>query len=263
MFKGRVNVLSVQEIAEHIFDISLHAPEVANTASAGSFINLYLDDRSKLLPRPISICRTDSGQGTVNIVFRIAGEGTEQLSKLRTGDTVEIMGPLGNGFLPAKEKNAILFGGGIGIPPMLFLAKQLSEEGKNVISIMGYRNNSTFLSGAFGAFGKIHIATDDGSVGMFGNVIDAADKLIKKGGLPVEDACCYACGPIPMLKGVKSFADSHGIRAQISMEERMACGVGACLGCVVKTVKKDDHSNVNNKRVCKDGPVFWAEEIEL
>jgi dihydroorotate dehydrogenase electron transfer subunit len=162
------------------------------------------------------------------------------------------MGPLGNGFT-LEGKKAILIGGGIGIPPMLELAKQLQCE-KTIV--LGYRD-VTFLDQEFKYLGQVYISTEDGSTGTKGNVIDA----IKANGLEAD--LIYACGPTPMLRGVKAYATEHGIPAQLSMEERMACGIGACLACVCKTKEKDHHSNVNNKRICKDGPVFYADEIEL
>ena len=162
------------------------------------------------------------------------------------------MGPLGNGF--TKEgKKAILIGGGIGIPPMLQLAKELDCE-KTIV--LGYRD-SLFLKEEFESLGDVYVSTEDGSAGTKGNVIDA----IKENGITGD--VIFACGPKPMLKGVKAFAMENNIIAQISMEERMACGIGACLACVCESKEKDEHSNVNNKRVCCDGPVFYAQEVEL
>ena len=150
--------------------------------------------------------------------------------------------------------NAILIGGGIGIPPMLQLAKQIKGD-KTIV--VGYRDADMFLDKELEKYGRLVIATDDGSVGTKGNVIDAIKQQ------NVTGSVIYACGPTPMLRGVKAYAEEKGIEAYISMEERMACGVGACLGCVCKTVGVDDHSKVNNARICKDGPVFRASEIEL
>ena len=166
---------------------------------------------------------------------------------------VKILGPLGNGFTQ-KDKKAILIGGGIGIPPMLELMKQLDCD---KTAVLGYRDSDMFLKDEFEAVGDVEISTEHGSFGTKGNVIDA----IKEQG--VEGSIIYACGPTPMLRGIKAYAEEMGIEAQISMEERMACGIGACLACVCKTKDKDAHSNVNNKRICKEGPVFDAKEVEL
>ncbi|MCR5585873.1 MAG: dihydroorotate dehydrogenase electron transfer subunit [Lachnospiraceae bacterium] len=264
---------SIKEISKGIFDMVLLAPEVASGAKAGQFVNLYLNDASKLLPRPISICGFDAATGTVRLVFRVVGGGTAELSEMSEGDEIKVLGPLGNGFFEIPEKNALLFGGGIGIPPMLGLAKKLHSEGKKVTAILGYRDSDNFLADEFKAFADVIIATDDGSVGFHGNVVDAAKSCFgadesKKPDQNEVNATCsdlhiFACGPLPMLRGVKAFAAEHNAPAQLSMEERMACGVGACLACVCKSSEVDHHSNVKNKRVCKDGPVFMAEDIEL
>ena len=166
---------------------------------------------------------------------------------------VKILGPLGNGFTQ-KDKKAILIGGGIGIPPMLELMKQLDCD---KTAVLGYRDSDMFLKDEFEAVGDVVISTEDGSFGTKGNVIDA----IKEQG--VEGSIIYACGPTPMLRGIKAYAEEMGIEAQISMEERMACGIGACLACVCKSKEKDAHSNVHNKRICKDGPVFLSTEVEI
>ena len=147
-----------------------------------------------------------------------------------------------------------MIGGGIGIPPMLELAKQLGCE-KNIV--LGYRDQDTFLKEEFEPYGDVYVSTEDGSVGTKGNVIDAVREQA------VQGAVIYACGPTPMLKGVKAYAAEMGLEAQISLEERMACGIGACLACVCKSKEVDGHTHVHNKRVCKDGPVFDAKEVEL
>lgn len=264
MFNGMAKISSVAVLQPGIIDMEIVAPDAAMTAQAGQFMNVYLNDKSKLLPRPISICRINRKHGTLRLVFRIVGAGTKQLSELKAGDEVKVMGPLGNGFIDADIKNAVLFGGGIGIPPMLGLAEKLHSEGVQVTAVLGYRDKDTFLAEEFDKFGEVVIASDDGSLGFHGNVVQAAEAM---GLIPEKaktgDTCIFACGPGPMLKGVKALGEKTGVPAQISMEERMACGVGACLGCVVKTTEVDEHSQVKNKRVCKDGPVFWANEIDI
>ncbi len=255
--KVRVPIVRLEQIEEAIYDMVIEEREMAATARAGQFLSLYLEDESRLLPRPISICGIDKEAGTIRMVFRIAGEGTRQISRLKAGDTIEVMGSLGNGFFDTEDKVSMVIGGGIGIPPMLGLAKKLHGEGKKVIAVLGYRNAGTFLAKEFEDVADVVIATEDGSVGVKGNVIDA----VRAKSLTADTV--YACGPTPMLRGVKAFAEAAGIPAQISMEEKMACGIGACLACVCKSKDKDHHSNVNNKRICKDGPVFHANEIEL
>ena len=174
---------------------------------------------------------------------------------MKAGDTIEILGPLGNGFpLEAgRGKKAFLIGGGIGVPPMLELAKQLDAQKQLV---MGYRDEQ-FLTDEFTKNGTLYVATEDGSAGTKGNVMDA----IRENALGAE--IIYACGPSPMLRAIKQYAEENNIVCYVSMEERMACGIGACLACVCQSKEVDGHSHVHNKRVCKDGPVFLSTEVEI
>ena len=250
-------VVSQEQIADGIFSMWLQT-EAAESAGPGQFISMYTNDGSKLLPRPISICEIDKGNGLLRVVYRVTGEntGTKQFSEMKAGDTLPIIGPLGNGFPleTAAGKKAFLMGGGIGVPPILELAKQLDCEKQIVV---GYRDAQTFLKEEFEKNGALYISTEDGSVGTKGNVMDA----IRENAIDAD--IIYACGPTPMLRAIKQYAEEKNIVCYISMEERMACGIGACLACVCKSKEKDHHSNVNNKRICKDGPVFLSTEVEL
>ena len=252
-----VTVVSQEQLADGIFSMWIQT-EAAKTARPGQFSSMYTNDGSKLLPRPISICEIDTETSKLRVVYRVTAEktGTEQFSKMKAGDTLPIIGPLGNGFpLEAgKGKRAFLIGGGIGVPPILELAKQLDCE-KQII--MGYRDADTFLKEQFEENGTVYISTEDGSVGTKGNVMDA----IRENGLEAD--IIYACGPTPMLRAIKQYAEEQGIECYISLEERMACGIGACLASVCQSKEKDHHSNVNNKRICKDGPVFLSTEVEI
>lgn len=251
-----VTVTRQDKLMDGIFSLYLKTDKIASEAKPGQFVSLYTHDGSKLLPRPISIC--DIEGDTLRLVYRVAGFGTEEFSHFVAGDTVKIIGPLGNGF-PYDGKNALLVAGGIGIPPMVNLAKKIREEYPNtkLTSVIGYRNKDTFLTEELSKYSDVVIATDDGSLGVHGNVIDA----IKEKGLCAD--VIYACGPTPMLRGLKAFAEGNDIPCYISLEEKMACGIGACLACVCKTKEVDDHSHVNNARICKDGPVFNSKEVEL
>lgn len=252
-FKEQAVVIRQEEISYGIYSMWLKTDRIATHAKAGQFISLYCHDGSRMLPRPISICEIDAADNALRIVYRVAGKGTEEFSSLSTGKQLEIVGPLGNGF-PRKAKKAFLIGGGIGIPPMLQLAKDLDCE-KQIV--LGYRDEELFLYDDFKGHGSIYIATEDGSYGTEGNVLDA----IRENGLDAD--IIYACGPTPMLRAIKKYASEKNIECWISLEEKMACGIGACLACVCKSKEKDAHTNVNNKRICKEGPVFRAEEVEI
>lgn len=252
MAKVRAVVLSQESLASDIYSMWLDVKGLTKDVKPGQFINVYCKDKSRLLPRPISICEVDKSRDMLRIVYRVVGDGTDEFSQYRMGDRLDIMGPIGNGF-PLLHKTAFLIGGGIGIPPMLELAKQLS--GKKQI-IAGYRDD-IFLEKDLKQHGELYIASEDGKHGTKGNVIDA----IKANGLTAD--VIYACGPTPMLRAIKAYAMEQGIECWLSLEERMACGVGACLACVCKSKDKDHHTNVDNKRICKDGPVFLASEVDL
>ena len=258
-FQETVTVVSQKQIGTGIYDLTIQTKEIAAAAKAGQFVSVYSNDASKLLPRPISLCGIDRKAGTLRLVYRVTGEhtGTEEFSRLQAGDTMKIMGPLGNGFTVEKGKKAFLIGGGIGVPPMLQLAKEMKDAGENFQIVMGYRDAGTFLLNEFKEQGESFVATEDGSVGTKGNVLDA----IRENHLDAD--VIYACGPTPMLRALKAYAEEQNMTCYVSMEERMACGIGACLACVCNSTDKDAHSNVKNKRICKEGPVFNAKEVEL
>ena len=279
--KVTARVVSQTCLAPGIYDLRLET-ELAGAARCGQFVAVYPKDKSTLLPRPISVCETDPQAGILRLVYRVAGKGTAEFSGLKAGDSVDILGVLGNGFPVEKSlpgMRALLLGGGIGVPPILELAKELNCA-RDIVA--GYRDSRCFLkedferalgggagadgvscggAGADGASaapaGQVYIATEDGSVGTKGNVMDA----IRENGL--EPDILFACGPMPMLRAVKQYAQEKGVPAYLSLEERMACGVGACLGCVCRTTGVDAHSHVHNARICTDGPVFEAGEVDI
>ena len=255
--KESAKVYKQREIALGIYDMWLDTT-LASQAKPGQFISVYTQDKSALLPRPISICEADTINSRLRIVYRVAGKGTAEFSRYKTGHRVDILGTLGNGFPleKAEGKRVFLMGGGIGIPPMLAMAKAV-KNAASVDVIVGYRDKELFLIEDLKQYAPVHIATEDGSVGTKGNVMD----VLKAEGLSAD--IIFACGPLPMLRAIKTYAAQNKIEAYISLEERMACGIGACLGCVCKSREKDSHTNVNNKRICKEGPVFRAEEVEF
>ena len=248
-------ILEQREISENIYSLWLHADDIVREARPGQFVSVYCQDESRLLPRPISICELDKESGRLRLVYRAAGAGTQEFSGYGAGDTLELVGPLGNGFpLDKGYEKPLLVGGGIGVPPMVELAKWLPGE-KTVVS--GYRNSDLFLKEELYRNAVLYVSTEDGSAGTKGNVLDA----IRENHL--ETDAIFACGPSPMLRALKAYAAEQGIDCYLSLEERMACGIGACLACVCTSKDIDAHTNVKNKRICKDGPVFAAEEIEL
>lgn len=257
-------VYSQQKIADGIYDMWIETG-LAKDAHPGQFISIYPKNESTLLPRPISICEVDEEKKKLRIVYRVAGKGTKEFSDYGKGDCITILGILGNGFpLEAAEgKTVFLMGGGIGIPPMLQLAKELAyanekagRDNSNIKIILGYRNE-LFLQEDLRKYGEVYIATEDGSTGSKGTVMNA----ITDNGLTAD--VIFSCGPMPMLRAIKQFAADNQMTAYLSLEERMACGVGACLGCVCKTKEIDHHSFVHNARVCTDGPVYLAEEVDI
>lgn len=249
-------ILQQECIGTDIYSLWLDAPQIASQAKPGQFISVYSNDSGRVLPRPISICEIDREKGALRIVYRIAGNGTKEFSGMKAGETLDILGPLGNGFPMdvIKGKRVFMMGGGIGVPPMVQTAKEAEAE---VTVIAGYRNSEIFLKEELEQNGTLVIATEDGSVGTKGNVMDA----IRENHLEAD--VIFACGPTPMLRAIKTYAEENGILCYISMEEKMACGVGACLACVCKSKDVDHHSHVHNKRICKDGPVFLSTEVEL
>lgn len=257
-------VISQRELAPGIYDLWL-ATSLAKQAHSGQFVGVYPKDASILLPRPISICEVNEQKDALRLVYRVSGKGTDEFSKMSKGDRIAVLGVLGNGYdlsdivktKTSGECRPVLLGGGVGIPPMLELAKELSTAGELPVVIAGYRDRNLFLQEDFEKYSEFYAATEDGSVGTKGNVLTAMEEL------SISASVLMACGPMPMLRAVKMAAMEMKIPAYISLEERMACGVGACLGCVCKTTRQDAHSHVHNARICTDGPVFSAEDVEI
>lgn len=247
-------VISVTPVLPGIYSIWLRT-EGALLSAPGQFFNFYPNDSAHLLPRPISICEIDRRKRALRFVFRVKGEGTVALSLMKSGDTIDLMGPLGNGFpMNIPERNAILIGGGIGVPPMLELAREFPGRSKVVL---GFTDEPFLVEDFSNTDSDVYVATENGNQGTRGNVVGA----IMENNLGAD--VIYACGPKAMLSAVKMLARVRKIRCFVSLEEHMACGIGACLGCVVGSKEEDPHFNVKKKRICADGPVFDASEVDL
>ncbi|MGL4799279.1 MAG: dihydroorotate dehydrogenase electron transfer subunit [Cellulosilyticaceae bacterium] len=242
-------ILCNQVVAKDVYKMIIEAPEVAEGAKCGQFVNLYTKSQSMLLPRPISIC--EIGETTLTLVYGVVGKGTKEFATYQEGDTIRISSALGNGYTPQQVKTHVLVGGGIGVPPLVELSKHLEGE---KIAVIGFREEP-FLVEALEAQGvTVYIATDNGGAGFKGNVID----LMKAEG--IEGDYYYSCGPKPMLRALASYCEEKNVPVQVSLEERMGCGYGACVGCVCKT-KKETDPGYEQKKVCKDGPVFLGSEV--
>ena len=225
---------------KNVYKMTLHG-DVSEITSSGQFVNIQLD--GFFLRRPISVC--DYSDGTLTLIYKVVGGGTEYMSKLGNGAELDILTGLGNGYdTSLSGEKPLLLGGGVGVPPLYNLAKKLISEGKKVSVVLGFNTkDEIFYEKEFEALGAaVTVATADGSYGVKGFVTDA---------MPGDYTYFYTCGPEPMLKAVYKASKTSG---QMSFEERMGCGFGACMGCSCKTL-------TGNKRICKDGPVMKKEEI--
>ena len=240
-------------LAENIFSFTVHCPEAAELARCGQFVHILVPGFT--LRRPISICGIDREQGTIRFVFIIKGRGTEALARMNEGDMIDMIAPLGNGFsvqsAPAGSR-VIVVGGGIGVPPMLETAKNC----KNVTAVLGFRSyGNIILADEFRQVcDDVILCTDDGSVGEKGLVTAPLTRELEKG----DVGAVFACGPLRMLGAVADIAKQYGVFCEVSLEERMGCGVGACVGCVARINRNGEEKLL---RVCKDGPVFDAKEV--
>jgi dihydroorotate dehydrogenase electron transfer subunit len=242
-------VISQTRLADDIFALTLETT-IAREIKAGQFVMVYLDRGELLLPRPISVCQALNDE--IQLVYYIAGKGTACMSRLQAGQTVRLLGALGNGFIlpdnQATKKYAVV-GGGIGVPPLLMLAQNLRAAQVDVY--LGFKSQPILAGGFEPLATNVRIATDDGSFGSQGTVMDILDKETQYDEI-------FACGPKPMLRALALYAESADIPIQVCMEERMACGLGTCVGCAIKT--NCDCSDY--QKVCTDGPVFYGKDVD-
>ncbi len=241
MTQGIYKILSNTPLTPFIYKMELEGDTSALTRS-GQFVNIKIE--GQFLRRPISVC--DFEDGKMTLIYKVVGVGTEIMTKMTIGDTLDVLVGLGNGFCDEKSgENPVLIGGGVGVPPLYNLCKRLISNGKSVNVILGFNTkDEIFYENEFKALGaKVYVATADGSYGTKGFVTDVLKDI--------NYDYFYTCGPEPMFKAIEGIASTSG---QYSFEERMGCGFGACMGCSCKT-------KYGNKRICKDGPVLEREEI--
>ncbi|RYM07238.1 dihydroorotate dehydrogenase electron transfer subunit [Sporolactobacillus sp. THM7-7] len=257
MRQEAMRITAQREIADDIFEIRLQGEMVLDIREPGQFVHMLpgggSGGASPLLRRPISICSADPANKEMTLIYRRGGLGTDILSHAEPDERLDVLGPLGHGFpLTGSGKRALVIGGGVGVPPLFGLSEELVRRGVQVTHVLGFRSaKDVFYVKAFAALGRTIIMTEDGTAGQKGRVTDVLE------GVTYDVA--YACGPLPMLKAVENEVTDRPL--YISMEQRMGCGIGACLACVVHTVDKNDGKGY--RRVCCDGPVFKAREVEL
>jgi len=251
-------ILKNRKIAPDIFELAIHAPRIASSCTAGQFVMVYLDKREILLPRPISVCRCE--REDIYLVYKVMGDGTKHISTLTPGTFLRITGPLGKGFtIKRRLKKVALIGGGIGVPPMVMLYKTLKDVQADIY--LGFKEESILTEHFEGAAG-LYIATETGQEGMQGNVLD----LLNYKSQHYDEM--YACGPKPMLAAISQYVKNKAIPLQISLEERMACGIGTCMGCVISGTHGRAASEVNGQppdymKICCEGPVFYSDKVVL
>jgi len=242
-------IQSNELIGPAIYRMAVFSPEIAKNSRVGQFVHVRVaNSTAPLLRRPLSLAGADAKNGNIILIYRVVGIGTDLMAKMKTGDSIDCLGPLGTSFTPVKGK-ALLVGGGVGIAPLLYLAEVLGPE--RVTAVIGGRNEEElFWKDLFGT-ATVICTSDDGSIGQKGFVIDALPALLKK----IQYDCIYTCGPNRMMEKVAALAEEYGVRCEVSLESYMACGTGGCLGCAV--------AGRGGKRykVCHDGPVFPAEEV--
>jgi len=248
-------------IADQIYRMVLSGALVKTMKQPGQFLHVKCGDGiDPLLRRPISICDVDLAEETVTLIYRAEGRGTKLLSQKAAGEQVDILGPLGEGFPIAERKSgekALLIGGGVGVPPLYYLAKELAKRGVEIYAVLGFGTASqVFLAEEFARLGETRLTTMDGSKGTKGLVTDLLDQGYANGWNVL-----YSCGPLPMLKAIQERYGESGREAYLSIEQRMGCGVGACLACVVKP--HPDHCAKSYFKICRDGPVFPLREVIL
>ena len=254
----KVEIVAIEQLKSDIFKFAIHSEKMTNEAKPGQFLEIRVNnDIEPFLRRPISIHKINKEKNELEFIFQVKGKGTQILSNKKVGDKISVLGPLGNGNFQFENcDNIAIIGGGIGIFPLYELARQANKDNTEVTTYLGFRNKDfVMLENEFaGVSDKVIITTDDGSYNKKGFAIDYLKEDCKN----KKPDCIFACGPLPMLRAVRDFAIENDISAQVSLEERMGCGIGICLGCAVK-----DKNSEGYEHVCKDGPVFDVIDIDF
>lgn len=260
MKQEMMTVVSQIQLAPNIYELVLTGELVKEMKVPGQFIHIKVPRADLLLRRPISLAKINPEKAECTIIYRVEGAGTADFSQLTTGDLLDVMGPLGNGFPItdiSSEDIVFIIGGGIGVPPLYELSRQLKKRGAKVVHILGFAKQEViFYEEAFKALDEVHISTDDGSYGTQGHVGNVLDRLLKE----YQPTAVYSCGSNGLLKTVEANFHDHP-RAYLSLEARMACGMGACYACVCHL--QADETGKESKKVCDEGPVFATGEVRL
>lgn len=255
-------LIKKEEVIKDIYKFSVKAPEIVELSKPGNFIEIRVSEGiDPFLRRPISIYKLDKENGILEFIFQVKGKGTEILAQKEEGNDIDIIGPLGHGtFKYEKYNNIAIIGGGIGIFPLYELSKEAKLNNVKVSCYLGFRNKElVMLEDDFKkVVDSLIITTDDGTYKNKGFAIDYLKQDMEKS----KYDCIYACGPLPMLKAIQKYANENNIDCQISLEEKMACGLGVCLGCAVKTAKSPKEAP-EYWHVCKGGPVFNSKDVEI
>lgn len=251
-FPGRhsVEVTAVDTLAPGIVRFTFRDPYIAAHAKPAQFVNLFSSNPMQLLPRPFGVCETTGDE--VSLIFAVVGSGTAEFAQMHAGDTIDVLGPLGRPFAIKEPAHYLLVGGGLGVPPLIYAAQKLAERNDcTTTALFGYRNEH-FADHYVSQYADTHSIDDsDGTVVTLLNTVEAELTAPREDGLTPVILCC---GPTPMMKAVAAWATQHNIACQLSMEQRMGCGYGTCVACVVDTVD-------GRKKVCSDGPVFTVEQL--
>lgn len=260
-YSADAQIVDIKKIAKDAFVFKLHHKEISERARAGMFLSVLAP--GTVIRRPLAFLDADSEKGTFDILFRVVGKGTKNLSCMRVGDKLSVNAPLGNIFMAAKpEFTPVLIGGGSGIPPLYFFAKSMNKTGRRASVVLGANaSENLYLKDEIKSFADLYLSTDDGSEGFKGNSVALLQNLIDE--KKIENPYIYACGPTPMLRALKSLMLKKNIDGYFSFEAMMGCGVGMCQACALEKEKKNDNDKTEYALCCHNGPVFKYDVIKI